>query len=178
MRQPETWAENCGIDWSLDKAREVLVEKYFRDCGDDVKRVILESRDELIPRPMWMLPVGVKWESCPGVTLLGDAAHLMTPFAGVGVNVAMADALELARALISRKDGFIAKAFSNNHNIAVAVKQYEKSMFERGTQNAQKTWDNMQAHFSAHGAEERAGKLSKHYEMKKAAELGKGKGGA
>jgi 2-polyprenyl-6-methoxyphenol hydroxylase-like FAD-dependent oxidoreductase len=121
-----------------------------------------------------MLPVGVTWESCPGVTLLGDAAHLMTPFAGVGVNVAMADALELARALVHRKESFVAKAFSDDRNIAVAIKQYEKSMFERGKQNAQKTADNMKLHFSADGGEERAGKMRKHYEMRKAAEAEKG----
>ena len=33
------------------------------------------------------------------VTLIEDAAHLMTPFAGVGVNVGMQDALELSQAV-------------------------------------------------------------------------------
>ncbi|KAG0647336.1 Tetracycline resistance [Hyphodiscus hymeniophilus] len=168
VRQPENWLEDCGIDFTADNAREILVERYFADCAPEIKRVMLESRDELIPRKMWMLPVGVTWESCPGVTLIGDAAHLMTPFAGVGVNVAMTDALELAKALIEKKHSWVAKAFSDGKNIALALKQYEKSMFERGKQNSQKTADNMVLHFSKDGGEERAGKLRGHYEMEKA----------
>lgn len=105
VRQLETWANDCGIDWSKkDEARKELTEWYFGDCGQDLKRALLEASDTLVMRPLYMLPVGLKWESQSGLTLLGDAAHLMTPFAGVGVNVALADALDLAQALIKRKD--------------------------------------------------------------------------
>lgn len=103
VRKPESWIDDCKIDWKDPaNARQELVNQYFGDCNVDVKRIVPSAKDELIPRKMYMLLVGVTWESKPGVTLIGDAAHLMTPFAGVGVNVAMADALVLARASIRR----------------------------------------------------------------------------
>jgi 2-polyprenyl-6-methoxyphenol hydroxylase-like FAD-dependent oxidoreductase len=171
VRQPESWSDDCGIDWTRpNSAREQLVEKYFGDCGEDVKRVILESKDEMIVRKMYMLPVGVKWETRPGITLLGDAAHLMTPFAGVGVNVAMADALQLAHAIVKRKESVVAKVFSDKSNIVAAIKEYEVAMFEMGEKNAKKTAQNMEKHFSKDGAEERAGFFMKHHEMMMAAE--------
>lgn len=149
VRQPETWLNDCGIDWSNpDDARKELIERYFADCGEELKRVISESNDQLIPRLMWMLPIGMKWEACPGVTLLGDGAHLMTPFAGVGVNLAMVDALELAKALV----GYA----SEKEMLLAAMREFEAEMFERAEQYARKTWDNMQSHFSANGGEERA----------------------
>lgn len=35
------------------------MKEYFDDCGEELKRVVLESKDLLIPRKCWMMPVGV-----------------------------------------------------------------------------------------------------------------------
>ncbi|KAH8905258.1 salicylate hydroxylase [Coniochaeta sp. PMI_546] len=47
-------------------------------------------------RGIYELPVGHAWQHRPGVTIIGDAAHLMTPWAGEGANVSMWDSLDLA----------------------------------------------------------------------------------
>lgn len=158
VRQPETWIKDCGIDWEQqDAARAMLAERYYGDCHEDIKRVIIEASDGLVPRPLYMLPVGLKWSPRPGVTLLGDAAHLMTPFAGVGVNVALADALDLAKALLKRKSSF---EVDLHGNLAEALQEYEGPMFRRAKENMEKTMVGLKFHFSADGIEHRVRRLS------------------
>jgi 2-polyprenyl-6-methoxyphenol hydroxylase-like FAD-dependent oxidoreductase len=63
------------------------------------------------------------WTTCR-VTLLGDALHNMTPFRGIGANVALRDAAALRRALVAVDRG-TAAALS-------AVGAYERDMVDYG----------------------------------------------
>ncbi|EXJ85832.1 hypothetical protein A1O1_06201 [Capronia coronata CBS 617.96] len=152
VRQPEDWINTCGIDWaSPEEAKKALLDRYFNDCAPDLKRAVLDANDQLIPRQMWMLPIGMRWETHPGVTLVGDAAHLMTPFAGVGVNLAMLDAMDLAKAVIG--------CAGDASRLPDAIRQYEEVMWERAEQNARKTEKGLIGHFSADGIDEMARRL-------------------
>lgn len=154
VRQPETWIKDCGIDWKQqDTARKAIAERYFDDCHPDIKRVIAtEASDGLIPRTLWMLPVGFRWAPRAGITLLGDAAHLMTPFGGVGVNVALADSLCLAKALLKRKNAIEGDL---QGSLEAALKEYEEPMFEHAKENMETTLMGLRNHFSSGGIDER-----------------------
>jgi len=78
------------------------------------------------------MPLNQTWEALPNVTILGDAAHLMPPFAGEGVNMAMLDALELSERLTT-----------NQHNsIQDAISFYETNMRKRASRMAKESLEN------------------------------------
>jgi 2-polyprenyl-6-methoxyphenol hydroxylase-like FAD-dependent oxidoreductase len=93
-------------------------------------------------RPLLVCPAGQQWNSRANVTLIGDAAHVMPPYAGEGVNMAMLDALVLSRALLSEADP------------ASAIAAYEVEMFARMQERTQDTMSNT-AMFYAPDASER-----------------------
>ncbi|KAK7738408.1 hypothetical protein SLS53_006223 [Cytospora paraplurivora] len=91
-------------------AKEKLLESggLLSSWGTPIKELVTAGCDEeaaedptakLDIRGLYMHTVGNTWEHKPGVTLIGDAAHLMLPF-GEGVNQAMLDALLLSRAIV------------------------------------------------------------------------------
>lgn len=85
-------------------ARATLLLR-FESWAPWLRRLITECDPAAIYlRPLYTLPDGHKWEPQAGVTLIGDAAHLMRP-SGEGANLAMLDGLELALTLAGVKDG-------------------------------------------------------------------------
>jgi 2-polyprenyl-6-methoxyphenol hydroxylase-like FAD-dependent oxidoreductase len=100
-KKEESWNKENGIDFS-DKAQAVSWFKEEYTGWDDQWLELFENASSgLILRPQYCVPLDQTWEAQPNLTMLGDAAHLMPPYAGEGVNMAMLDALELSRCLLS-----------------------------------------------------------------------------
>ena len=92
------WIASCGIPFdSPSKARAALAG-VLSGWAPEFSALLDACDGPVIPRPIEALPVGLTWRPTPGVTLIGDAAHLMPPV-GEGANMAMLDGARLALAL-------------------------------------------------------------------------------
>ncbi|KAL5641293.1 hypothetical protein ACGC1H_001694 [Rhizoctonia solani] len=133
------WVNNT-FDASDPATTKTKVLGYYEDWSPRLRDLVQAADDDFIAfRPMYMLPLDHTWEPCPGLTLLGDAAHLMTPYAGEGVNIAMWDSLELAKKIIEGiKLGDLDRA----------VREYEVDMFKRGSESKRRTERNKVGLFS------------------------------
>jgi 2-polyprenyl-6-methoxyphenol hydroxylase-like FAD-dependent oxidoreductase len=124
MRVAEDWASAGGIDWNNPPVARAALLEQFSDWAAPLTDLIRDCDDTIWPRPIYALPAGHRWEHAPGATLIGDAAHLMSPFAGEGANLAMIDGANLAREIIESVD------------LDAAITAYEMKMFPRGAKSA------------------------------------------
>ncbi|MES2055309.1 MAG: NAD(P)/FAD-dependent oxidoreductase [Pseudomonadota bacterium] len=105
LRTEQPWAPALE-DATPDAIRHRILE-YLTGWGDALTNAVWSADTVIGVRPLYALPVGHRWAHRPGLTLIGDAAHLMSPFGGEGVNLAMTDAADLAAALIQGDDAAV-----------------------------------------------------------------------
>ncbi|MFB8119130.1 FAD-dependent oxidoreductase [Streptomyces sp. NPDC056465] len=115
----EDWFATSGIPFHDPAAARTRLIELLPGWDSRITALIAACDDAVVPRPITTLPAGLTWPSVPGVTLVGDAAHLMPPV-GEGANMALLDGALLALALAAHPDDFLA-----------AVTEYEREMFER-----------------------------------------------
>jgi len=141
LKSAESWLQDSGIDFK-DKAQVFAwFKQEFADWADIWDELFENAEPVFIPRPQYCMPLYQTWEALPNLTMLGDAAHLMPPYAGEGVNMAMLDALELAECLLSDD-------FANTHD---AIAAYEKQMRARASETAAMTLEQTDSLHSADG---------------------------
>lgn len=106
-------------DWAVDHLSLAALKAQFEGWHADILALFDAANTTVKARHIHALPVGHRWHHRQGLTLIGDAAHLMSPFGGEGVNAAMLDAAELAQHLLETP------------GCSAAVQAYENHMFER-----------------------------------------------
>lgn len=140
----QDWLDTCGIPFDQpEEAKRQLLQQYS-DWDESLTKYIRDSDGPLLPRRIYMLPVGLTWEHKPGITMIGDAAHVMSPFAGEGANLAMLDATELALSLVQYDD------------INKAISDYEQKMYGYSSKSAAESDDSLKLCFG----DDAAAKLS------------------
>ncbi|MFF4974676.1 FAD-dependent oxidoreductase [Streptomyces sp. NPDC001083] len=113
-----------GIDFGDPAAAGARIAEEFDGWAPELTALITESDTAPVLRPLHALPVDHRWDRVPGVTLLGDAAHLSAPN-GEGANLAMYDGAELGRAVAGHPG-----------DVEAALTAYERDLFPRSATEA------------------------------------------
>ena len=122
LNRPAEWI--ADIDFDDGPAATARIAAEFDGWAPALTALITDSDTPPIARPLHALPNDHRWDRVPGVTLLGDAAHLAPP-AGEGANLAMLDGAELGQAIAAHPD-----------DIEAALSVYEDVMFPRSQSTA------------------------------------------
>jgi 2-polyprenyl-6-methoxyphenol hydroxylase-like FAD-dependent oxidoreductase len=117
LNRPAEWF--AGIDFTDAAAATARVAAEFDGWASTLTALITDGEAAPVLRTLHALPTGHRWQRAPGVTLLGDAAHLAPP-AGEGANLSMLDGAELGAAIAGRPD-----------DIEAALAAFEEAMFPR-----------------------------------------------
>lgn len=120
LRTPEDPTRTRGDELEDTGAVRARLLSTFAGWSLELLTVLEEVEDAFSYWPLYSLPPRQQWAPHSGITLVGDAAHIMPPFTGEGVNMALLDAVDLVRALHDR-----------HRTVDEAITEYEHTMLAR-----------------------------------------------
>lgn len=132
---PEGWVDT--VDWSDQAAARQTVLDRLEGWDESLRGMAANADLPLVPRRISALPSGLSWQRVPGVTLVGDAAHVMSPFAGEGANLALYDGARVAQAVIEHPG-----------DVEAALAAYEAELFPRAQEAAEDSEQSMAMMFA------------------------------
>jgi 2-polyprenyl-6-methoxyphenol hydroxylase-like FAD-dependent oxidoreductase len=120
LKKPQDWFAGTDVADGASVSARAAVE--FDGWAAELTALITDSDTAPVVRPLYTLPAGHRWARVPGVTLIGDAAHLAPPN-GEGANLAMLDGAELGQAIAAHPG-----------DVEAALDEYEQAMFPRAAE--------------------------------------------
>lgn len=149
----ENWAAHSGLDFYNREQMLNWFRQEYADWHSIWYSLFENAATPFIPRPIYCMPLDQTWETLPNLTMIGDAAHVMPPFAGEGVNMAMLDALELSESLTTGEYATIQDAIAG----------YEINMRQRAAVIAKESLDNGERMHSENALENMVHFFSQHH---------------